>query len=283
MDKETAPRYIRENFEPKDRLAVVLLNKRTREVIQRLALAEKIAAPDFQSWLRLKNREQFEVYVSMNTLQPEARGRTKEDISEIRHVYLDFDDNGKAAVDALRARPDVPEPNYVLNSSPDKYQVVWKVEGFAKEQAEHLQRALVRDTGADPAATDSARVLRIPGFYNQKYSEKHFIRVETLAQDRYRPEQFPQYPAGDQVRSLTYGTPSSHRSSTNGITQSERDWAYARRALLRGEPEHTIVAAIANHRTDKPNPHYYAELTVCKAVASLRPEVSRSEESGLDR
>jgi hypothetical protein len=38
--REIAAAYIRDNFQPTDRLAVVLLNKRLGAVIQRLATAE---------------------------------------------------------------------------------------------------------------------------------------------------------------------------------------------------------------------------------------------------
>jgi hypothetical protein len=40
---EMAPAYIRDNFQPTDRLAVVFLNKRPAAVIQRLATAERLA------------------------------------------------------------------------------------------------------------------------------------------------------------------------------------------------------------------------------------------------
>src|SRR6266852_9140830 len=85
--------YLRASFEPTDRLAVVLVNKRPDSVIQRIATTEKIASPYFQAWLRYQNAQRYEIYVSMNALREDARGRTKEDIAAIRHVYLDFDDN----------------------------------------------------------------------------------------------------------------------------------------------------------------------------------------------
>jgi len=44
-----ASRYLRENFAPDDRIAVVAINKRSGAVIQRLARAESIAAPDGSS------------------------------------------------------------------------------------------------------------------------------------------------------------------------------------------------------------------------------------------
>lgn len=162
MKSDPAAKYIRANFEPDDRLALVLLNKRTDEAIQRLSRAEKIAATDTQKWLRYMNAQQFEVYVSMNTLREGARGRTKADIAEIRHVYLDLDEDGSKAVEHLLGREDLPEPNFLLNSSPEKYQVVWKVQGFSQDQAETLQRSLARDTGADPGFRDSLQVEPTP-------------------------------------------------------------------------------------------------------------------------
>src|SRR5258708_29937198 len=199
IDRNVAAAYIRGNFESDDRLAVVLVNRRTDAVIQRVSAAEKIAAPDYQAWLRHQNAQQFEVYVSMNALHEEARGRTKAEISEIRHIYLDFDENGTAAVQRLFARLDVPTPSYVLNTSPDKWQVVWRVEGFGKDEGEKLQKGLARETGADPAATDCARVLRLPGFYNHKYREPYLVRVEAhsaIAGEVNRPENFPDFREG---------------------------------------------------------------------------------------
>jgi hypothetical protein len=267
MDKNTASKYIRENFEPTDRLAIVLLNKGSGQVIQRLADADKIASESFQAWLRHQNAQRFEVYVSMNTLSAEARGRTKDDIETVRHVYLDFDTNGTAAVEALVRRTDVPPPNYVINSSPDKWQAIWKVTGFEKDQAETLQRGLARETGADIAATDSARVMRLPGFYNHKYADPHYVRYEQRSTETNTPDRFPQYASDDRS---TRSTIAPHENTSGAKSQSESDWAYARRALARGEPESAVISTIEKFREgDKHNAHYYAELTVRKAAASL--------------
>src|ERR1700733_7444377 len=198
MDPDIPVRYIRENFHPNDRIAVVLIQKETHRVVQRVATAERVASAEFQAWLRHENASRFEVYVSMNALKDGARSRTKEDIAEIRHVYLDFDDNGTSAVQALLKRDDVPQPNYLVNSSPDKWQVVWKVEGFTNEDAEGLMRHMVRETGADPAATDSSRVMRLPGFANHKYGRPFVVSVEPRATETYRPEHFPRLPTEEQ-------------------------------------------------------------------------------------
>jgi hypothetical protein len=46
MDKQAASRYIRDNFEPSDRLAVVLIHKGSGAVLQRFSTAERLATDD---------------------------------------------------------------------------------------------------------------------------------------------------------------------------------------------------------------------------------------------
>jgi hypothetical protein len=282
MTPGVASAYIRGNFELDDRLAIVLINRRTDTVLQRVAAAERIAGPDVQAWLRRLNERGSEVYLSMNALQEGAQGRTKSEIGAIRHVYLDFDEDGTAAVQRLFARPDLPTPSYVLNTSPDKWQVVWRVEGFGKNDVEDLQKGLAKELGADPAATDCTRVLRLPGFYNHKYREPYLVRVEAhsaIAGENYRPENFPDFRKGEVDR----GRESDRaplRLAVVRLSQSERDWAYAKRALARGEPEERVISAIANQRRyDKHNPQYYAELTVRNAAQSLNVEAVQERAS----
>ena len=243
-------------------------------MVQRIATAERIARPDFQAWLRLQNSRHSEIYVSMNALNEAARTRTKGDVAAIRHVYLDFDENGTAAVEALLKRPDIPKPNYVIGTSPDKWQVVWKVEGFTKSQAEELQKGLSRDAGADIAATDCARVLRLPGFYNHKYTKPYLVRAEALARDTYQPQHFPKISAEERSgRDISEEHASVRPRTPGALSQSERDWAYAKRALARGESPALVAAAIATYRRfDKHNPQYYGEQTVKKAVQQLERE-----------
>lgn len=278
MFRDYPPAYIRGNFELNNRLAVVLINRSTGSVIQRISTAEKIAAPEFQRWLHERNGERYDVFISMNALRPEAQGRRKQDIGAIRHVYLDFDHNGEAAVQTLFRRKDLPVPSYVLNTSPGKYQVTWIVKDFEKEQAEQLQRSLAREMRADPAATDSCRVMRLPYFFNHKYGKPYLVRAEAhsaMAGSIYTPENFPQFP-GASTPAISRETVVRARRSEAALSQSERDWAYAKRAVARGESPALIAAAIASYRRfEKHNPQYYAELTVRKAAEALRNESPR--------
>ena len=268
MQKDAGARFIRDNFEPEDRLAVVLIDRRSGSVTQRIAPARQIAAAGFQTWLKERNRLGADVFVSMNALREQARGRTRGDIAVIRHLYLDFDHDGTRAVERLLSREDIPKPSYLVNTSPDHWQVSWNVQGFGKEQAEEMMRGMVREFDADPAATDSARVLRIPGLVNHKRHPGHMVRMEQLSSLIYSPEHFPPLAQEGRRSASTrdhLGTPGNLPRSH--LSQSELDWAYAKRALARGESPESVAASIAAYRRgDKADPDYYARLTVRKAA-----------------
>jgi hypothetical protein len=261
----------RAGFAPEDRLAVVLIHKPTHAVVQRISPVKNIAAPVFQDWLRERNAlQQFQIYVSLNPLRADSLGRTKKDIAEIRHIFLDFDKEADTRMRELLRRPDLPKPTSLINSSHNHWQVLWRVTGFTTVQAEALQRGLARDAGADIAATDCSRVLRYPGFLNHKYSPPWRVSAQHFAkQSEITPEHFP--PAAYLYELQPALLPAVARSRPQGgaLSQSERDWAYAKRSLALGRPAEQVIAAIAANRSDKPNPLYYARLTVHKAAIAV--------------
>jgi len=271
----TTQRYVLENFATKDRIALLALHRTTNEVIQRITTAETLSSADFQAWLRYLNSQKHDLYLSMNTLKRGSRGRTKEDIDCIRHIFLDFDQNGDRAVEKLLARTDLPLPNYLVSTSPDKWQVIWKVEGFEKAAAEELEKGLARSTGADSCVIDVSRVLRLPGFYNHKYRPAYLVTAESRSDAIRCPDHFPKLPFDEPVAELPLRASPSARRETglNPPSQSERDWAYAKRALGRGEPERRVTEEIARYRVgQKHNPHDYAQRTVRKAVRQLEQD-----------
>ena len=274
-------RYLRENFAREDRLAVVLIDHDSREVKQKLATAEKIASPRFQAYLRAENAKGKDVYTSMNTVAPEATGRTKAHIETIRHLYLDVDVGGRAALDNILSAAGIPNPHHVLNTSPDKFQVIWSVEGYDKQAAERTLRGMAAQYGADSAATDCSRVLRLPGFRNWKYEKPHYVKdVHAFPGERtYGPGDFPAYEMERHVSLPPVVRPHSGESGKG--SQSERDWSYALRALARGESPAVIEAKIEQFRQDRRNPQYYAHLTVSRAV--VEHSSTRSRQPGSAR
>lgn len=273
-----AREYLGTAFEPSDRLAILVRNRGRGETIQRITNAGRIAEPSFQEWLHFKNdREGADVYVGMNPLKPDARTRTKEDILSIRHLYVDLDHEGPKSLASIEQSKIVPPPNYILATSPAKFQVIWRVEEIPQEQAEALLRAMARRFGGDPAATDSSRVLRIPGFRNTKYEEPFAVRGEQHSDRVYHALDF-------KLRIDHLDSPyqplrrhSARTASTEPrrITQSEHDWVFAKRALASGVDPEEVVRRIAEFRGgEKHDAHDYARRTVTKAQAELRQAAS---------
>ena len=279
-----ASEYVRELFGPADNVAILVRNRSTGHTVQTIAKAEAIASPGFQSWLASQSAAGSDIYVGMNPIKDGAYSRTKDNIKDIRHVYLDLDKKGDEALDAIRNSPEVPAPNFVLDTSLGKHQVVWKVSGFGQDEAESLLHSLANKFGGDLAATDSTRVLRLPGFANRKLPEEFIVQARqesdaiyalrdfTIDEDSPEaPRHFGEYQQRDRK------TPSDHKS------QSERDWAYAKRALARGDDPEVVIQRIADYRSDdKADPEYYARHTVTKANDGLRREAAPSSKSGQD-
>jgi len=277
--------YVNGNFNPDDWLAVVAVNRHSGETVQRVSSVGRIVSPEYQGWLRYLNATGSDVYLSLNTLKEHARGRTKEDLKEIRHLYLDLDEGGARKLEAIRQDKSVPAPNYVLNTSPGKFQVIWRVEGIDQDQAEAMLRTLAQRFGGDPAATDSTRVFRFPGFNNKKYPVDFQVTVSREASAVYRAEGFKVYGREWEQTGRTPGSADQNRPvSREQYTQSERDFAYAIRMLKKGEDPNKIIRDMAAYRSNdryakndstklvapaKVRPYYYAEQTVTKAMASL--------------
>jgi hypothetical protein len=267
----SASEYILDNFKPTDRVAILVLNRQLGETTQRITTAQKASSPELQAWLRYKNANGADIYMGMNALQHHASTRTKEDIEKISHVYLDIDHGGTASLEALENSDLVPRPNYVLNTSPERYQVVWKVEGMTIEEAEALNHAMVREFDGDPAATDSTRVLRLPGFANKKYEPDFYVQARTESTQTYHLRDFKlQTDSQDAPRHQHEGAVRKPLTQSSTLSQSEHDWAYAKRALARGDDPEEIIRRIADYRArDKHDPEYYARHTVEKAKAAL--------------
>jgi RepB DNA-primase from phage plasmid len=287
-----ASEYVRELFGPEENTAILVRNRSTGHTVQTISRAGTIASPEFQEWLASQNASGYDVFVGMNPIKDGAYTRTKASIKDIRHVYLDLDRKGDEALSAIRNSPDVPAANFVLDTSPGKHQIVWKVSGFNQDEAESLLHGLANKFGGDLAATDSTRVLRVPGFANHKLPEEFIVQARHESNAVYTPRDFtidddlpepPRHYGEYQQRQRTM--PSDHKS------QSERDWAYAKRALSRGDDPEVVIQRIADYRAqDKSDPHYYARRTVSKAALALRddgastaPALSPTDENDHER
>ena len=173
----SAAQYVLALHEPDDRVAILVRNRTRRQTMQRILSAEEISAPPFQDWLRKENDGGADIFLGMNPLRANSFARTKESVREVRHVYLDLDQDAAASLRAIRTDGNTPLPNFVLDTSPDKNQVVWRVADLDRDQAESLLHSLAAHFNGDIAATDISRVLRMPGFANRKYNDRFLVRA----------------------------------------------------------------------------------------------------------
>ena len=264
---QTAARFLRRCFAPDETVAVLLRGENDSSPAQRVVTLEAALAPRYLAWLTYQNATGANVYVAANPLRPGSRRRTKESIASIRHLYIDIDTDGDARLAALRVSDTVPPPTAILSTSPAKYQVLWRVEGFDFALQEQTLKLLAIAFGGDPACTDCNRVLRIPGFLNRKYDPACHITVEYPDDSVWTPGDFRL--DMDAIDAMLLDCDSSLRKKPAKHSTSERDWAWVCDELAHGKDAAKLTRELAIRRSDKPNPIYYAQRTVDVASARL--------------
>jgi hypothetical protein len=254
-------------FLPGETVAILLRKEKPASTTQRIVRLEQVFSPPYLAWLRYENHNGANVYVGANPLRPGSRKRTKESIAEVRHLYLDIDVDGEINIAALRESEAVPVPTIILSTSPDKYQVLWRVEGFDFDQQENMLKLLAIAFGGDPACTDRNRVLRVPGFRNCKYHPAHLVTAEYPSDSIYRSEDFC---LDDSALYAPFPTRRVSQTELNRKdSRSEQDWAWAVEQLSLGEDAGKITLTLASQRSDKPNPLCYAQRTIDIASARI--------------
>jgi hypothetical protein len=101
------------------------------------------------------------VFVALN--QTDGEGRKRENIISIRAVAADLDGSPLDPVRQCALKPHI-----IVESSPDRYHVYWRVKGLTVGQFEDVQRAIARRFDADPQIAKLTHVARLPGFYHVK-------------------------------------------------------------------------------------------------------------------
>lgn len=268
--------YIQALFDPEDRIALVLVPRTEGgKTQQRIWTAAKAASEKVQRWLRHSNAQGFDIYVSMNPLQRQARQRRKQDVASVERVYLDLDEDGPRKLGRLLEdgfSDKLPMPAYIVNSSEGRYQVIWNVRprSLSQAEAEQLMRGLASEYGGDPAATDVTRVLRLPGFKHRgRGSWVSMSATKAAPADR---EDWPERLFDTEEREAgkaKSGSRSPSRSGGGDRSPSGRDWGEARDRLRSGEDPDALEDEIRLRRQDKRNPADYARRTVRRARESV--------------
>src|SRR6266851_1932470 len=254
-------------FAPGESIALLLRRENPAVILQRIVPLERALAPRYLGWLAHENAIGANIYVAANPLRSGSRKRTKENIASVRHLYIDVDTDGDARLTALRASDAVPVPTAILSTSPGKYQVLWRVDGFNFDRQEETLKLLAIAYGGDPACTDCNRVLRIPGFLNRKYDPAYRVAVEHPSDSVWNPGDFRLDIGAVGAMLFDHAIPT--RKQPGKHSNSEGDWAWVSHELAHGKDAVKLTRELASRRSDKPNPLYYAQRTVDVASARL--------------
>lgn len=126
----------------------------------------KVALPK----LHRLNENGAGIFISVNRCNGHRKANS---VVKIRAVHADADNITVAQREALHTRL---QPSIVVTSSePDRLQFYWCIrqnECVDKDYAKVVNQILAADYGADPAAIDVSRLLRLPGFKHMKYRHR---------------------------------------------------------------------------------------------------------------
>jgi len=185
-----------QTYHPDDWIALFLKSYASGRIGQRVLPVRLATTGRIQEWLHRENASGMNLYVSVNAVAPQQTSRHRAAIRTIRHVFVDVDHRGEHVLEAISRRHDVPQPSYVLHTSPQRVHLLWRVTRFSSDASEALQRHLARELHADTAATSCAQLTRLPGFLNHKYATPCVVAIDDRhAHHVYEPGDFPRPPA----------------------------------------------------------------------------------------
>lgn len=91
----------------------------------------------------------------------DGAGRQEVNVTAVRYLFADTDG---APLAPLLTLP----PHMVVQSSPGRYHVYWRVVDCPLDRFKPVQRAIAEKFGTDKSVSDLPRVMRVPGFIHQK-------------------------------------------------------------------------------------------------------------------
>ena len=144
---------------PKEKLAPLVGRYPNLKLAEVEALLEELV---------IINEKGAGIFVARNQCYGQRSAAT---ISKVRGPHADMDEvtpEQLAVIEKL-----IPPSIVVQSSSPNRLQLYWQLsegEEFSPDEIKAINQRLV-DFGADPAAVDASRLLRLPGFKNMKYRQ----------------------------------------------------------------------------------------------------------------
>lgn len=164
---ESIELYVACLYEPDDLLELRILPRRHSEWHE----AEKLASQSAR--LIADNCAGQNIYVGVNPRHSHG-GRNAAAVQLARCLVADFDGNPTIGETTERlATAGLPEPTIAIYSGHGVH-FYWRLAEPITDLAEwtKLQKALIAAIGSDPSIHDPPRIMRLPGFYNCKFSDR---------------------------------------------------------------------------------------------------------------
>ncbi|MGL5004956.1 MAG: DNA-primase RepB domain-containing protein, partial [Casimicrobium sp.] len=124
--------------------------------------------------------------VSMAINRIDGNRRRNEAVTKVHAVWVDIDeptekmsrDDLFATLLSLRV-----QPHLIVESSPGRFHVYWRVADCTVDQFRAVQKALAEKLGGDANICDPARAMRVPGTLNHKYTPPYLVNVVHVDED----------------------------------------------------------------------------------------------------
>ena len=217
--------FANNHFEPNDLVEIraIASSGKTARLVERIFVSAKELSNSFDR-LKALNTRGANIYFGVNPRDHRAGG--KEAISVCRHVWADFDDvNVKDALNRIKLH--LPPPSTIVFSGHGVH-LYWRLSdaisvshGADRDRFEATLQAMYRDVAAD-SIQDVSRLLRLPGFLNQK-REPVACTLVSLSIDK-------SYSLDDFFRRWPTRAPAFH---SNTLGSGTMDYSNRVRGLLR--------------------------------------------------
>jgi hypothetical protein len=102
-----------------------------------------------------------------------------------------------ADLDTAKPSEIEPEPNVIIESSPGRYQAIWRLDKTVPpEQAEEYSKRIAyeyKQEGSDPSGWDITQMLRVPYTLNFKYDNAPEVKLVQATEDTHETTVFEQF------------------------------------------------------------------------------------------
>jgi putative DNA primase/helicase len=144
-----------------------MIKPKQDELIGRYANLTRLEVEALMPNLVMMNTQGAGIFVAVNQCSGQ---RQEKNVSRIRGIHADMDD---ITDDQLTTVTAILQPSIVVQSSePNRYQLYWLLadgETLGNAETKAINQCLAKHHGADKAAVDVSRLLRLPGFKHMKY------------------------------------------------------------------------------------------------------------------